>query len=255
MSETTIRHEVIELPSKGLLYSKDNALNTGTVDLKYSTAAEEDILTSTTLIKNKTVIDKFLQAIILTPGVNFNEILIGDKNALAFAARIMAFGENYSVKIKCTSCGALKKDIINLNTLENKNIDYTLLESGENSFEFKLPISGDTITIKLLTHQDIKEIENTIQNYKKLGKDSNPKEVTTRLRKTITSVNGDSDFKTISKYVFTIPSQDSYAIRQFIESITPDVDTNYNFICDECGYEEVIDIPIDVEFFWPSSRL
>ena len=52
--------ETVELPSKGLLYSKDNPLSSGTIEMKYMTAKEEDILSNSAYVKNGTVIDKLL---------------------------------------------------------------------------------------------------------------------------------------------------------------------------------------------------
>ena len=45
--------EVLSLPSKGLLYPEDSPLRSGTIDVKYMTAKEEDILTSTNLIRTR----------------------------------------------------------------------------------------------------------------------------------------------------------------------------------------------------------
>lgn len=256
MSEKTIRHEIVDLPSKGLLYSEDDPLHEGTIKLKYATAAEEDILTSTNLIKNKTVVDEFLKAVIITPNIDLNKMLIGDKNAIAFAARIMAYGKDYNIINKCPVCGASNKETIDLNLLDIKKVDYNLFKDGENSFEFKLPNSENTITFKLLTHKDVSEIDSTLKNYKKMGFDSGgSKEVTTRLRKTITAIDGDDNRKNVNIFVNDMLAKDTHAFRTYIEKISPDIDTRYRFECKECGHEEVIDIPIDVEFFWPSTRI
>ena len=42
--------EIIDLPSKGKVYSKDSPLESGKLEVKYMTAREEDILTSQNLI-------------------------------------------------------------------------------------------------------------------------------------------------------------------------------------------------------------
>ena len=53
--------EIIELPSKGLIYSKDNPLSKGMIEIKYMTAREEDILSSQNLIKKGIVLDKLFE--------------------------------------------------------------------------------------------------------------------------------------------------------------------------------------------------
>jgi hypothetical protein len=51
MTEVKFPTEVVDLPSKGLLYPKDSPLSSGQIEIKYMTAREEDILTSANLIK------------------------------------------------------------------------------------------------------------------------------------------------------------------------------------------------------------
>ena len=80
--------EEVTLPSKGLIYPKESPLSSGTLEMKYMTAREEDILTNESYIKNGTVIDKLLKALIVTP-INYNDLLIGDKNAIMVAARVL----------------------------------------------------------------------------------------------------------------------------------------------------------------------
>ena len=44
--------ETVELPSKGLLYPEGHPLSEGTIEIKYMTAKEEDILTNQNYITN-----------------------------------------------------------------------------------------------------------------------------------------------------------------------------------------------------------
>lgn len=74
--------EVLSLPSQGLLYPKDSPLRSGTIDVKYMTAKEEDILTSTNLIEQGVVITKLIESIIANPKVKLDDMLVGDKNAV-----------------------------------------------------------------------------------------------------------------------------------------------------------------------------
>ncbi len=92
--------EVLSLPSQGLLYPEDSPLRSGTIDVKYMTAKEEDILTSTNLIQQGVVLDKLLETLIVDKSINLDDILIGDKNALLVGARILAYGKNYEFSYK-----------------------------------------------------------------------------------------------------------------------------------------------------------
>ena len=51
--ETTYPSEVVDLPSQGHFYDKNNPLSSGTVNLKVMTAKEEDILTNQNYIKKE----------------------------------------------------------------------------------------------------------------------------------------------------------------------------------------------------------
>ena len=80
--------EEVTLPSKGLLYPEGSPLRSGKVTMKYMTAKEEDILTNQNYIKNGTVIDKLLQSLVVDT-TKLEDLLIGDKNAILVAARIL----------------------------------------------------------------------------------------------------------------------------------------------------------------------
>ena len=95
MAKTNFPTEEVNLPSKGYFYPKDNPLASGKVEMKYMTAREEDILTSPNLLKQGTAIDKLLEALIVDKKIKIADLLIGDKNALIIAARILAYGKRY----------------------------------------------------------------------------------------------------------------------------------------------------------------
>ena len=94
MAEFKIPTEQVTLPSKGLLYPKESPLSKGEIEMRYMTAAHEDILTNANYIRQGTVIDKLLKALIVTD-IDYNELLIGDKNAILIAARILGYGKDY----------------------------------------------------------------------------------------------------------------------------------------------------------------
>ena len=152
--------EIIDLPSKGKLYPADSPLSSGRVEMKYMTAKEEDILTSSNLIQKGIVIDTLLRALIISNGegksVNYGDLCIGDKNAIMVAARVLGYGADYPVEMSCPACQNKQKSSIDLASLENKVIDESLLADGP-IFDFHLPASKRDITFKILTHNDEKK--------------------------------------------------------------------------------------------------
>ena len=99
MSEHKFPTEIIDLPSNGKVYPKDSPLAEGKLELKYMTTREEDILMSENLIKKGVVIDKLLDSLIVTKGVSQETLILGDKNAVLVAARILAYGPEYTVEV------------------------------------------------------------------------------------------------------------------------------------------------------------
>jgi hypothetical protein len=240
MSEFKLPTETIELPSKGLLYPEDSELAKGVLEMKYMTAREEDILTNQSYIKNGTVLDKLMKSLIVTK-INYDDLLVGDKNAIMIAARILGYGAEYVFDY------AGEEQIVDLSSLDNKEIKKELFASRTNEFTFTLPKSKNNITFKLLTHKDEQEISRELEGLKKINKDSSP-ELSTRLKYIITSVEGKRDKKDIREFVDNyLLAQDSRSLREYIREIQPDVDLT--FFPD--GSEDRVNLPIGLKFFWP----
>jgi hypothetical protein len=240
MAEFKFPTETIELPSKGLVYPETSPLSKGTVEMKYMTAKEEDILTNQSYIKSGVVLDKLLQSLVVDKNINIDDLIVGDKNSLLIASRILGYGSKYSVIIRG------KEVDIDLSVLDNKEIDFSSFEQGKNEFSYTLESTGNTITYKLLTGKDEKVIEKEIAGIKKITPDVSP-ELTTRLKQMILSVNGDTDKKTIRDFVDNyFLARDSRAFREHIKNTQPDVNLNVTL---DSGEE--VAIPIGLSFFWP----
>ena len=239
--------ETIDLPSEGKLYPKDSPISSGKIDIKYMTAKEEDILTSQNLIKKGVVIDTLLNSLIVTKGITADDLLIGDKNAVMVAARILAYGGNYTVEVTNPQNGEKLQQTFDLTQCKfkelPKDIDYS-----NNEFKMDLPITKVPITYKLLTGKDEQLIAKEIKSLEKIGQTA---EVTTRLKYVITSVNGDNSASTVSNFVTNMLSKESLILREEIQRINPDVNLKQEI---EMGGETVeVDIPMTVEFFWPKA--
>jgi len=232
--------ETVDLPSKGLLYSEDNPLSSGQVEIKYMTAKEEDILTNANYINDGTVLDRLMKSLIVSD-INYNDLLIGDKNAIMIASRILGYGAEY----KFTYQG--EEHSVDLSQLENKTINESLFSKGNNKFSFTLPATKMDIEFKILTHGDEVKISQEIKGLKKLNSD-NSADLTTRLKHMILSVDGNTDKPTIRKFVDNyLLAQDARALRTHINEIQPDVDLT--FFRGQTGKKT--SLPIGLNFFWP----
>jgi len=250
MAELKLPTEMVSLPSKGLLYPKESPLSSGEVEMKYMTAKEEDILTNSNFIKNGTVVDKLLQSLIVTP-INYDDLLIGDKNAILIAARILGYGAEYPFKYT-NERGQEIEATVDLSKLNEKELDESLINNGVNEFMFTTPKTGTVLTFKLLTHGDEKKIEAEIKGLKKVNPNGSF-DVTTRLKYMVTSVNGDRDQKTIRDFIDNyLLAPDARALRDYYSKIQPDIKLKYTPE-DENYTGEGIDVPISINFFWPDA--
>jgi len=241
MSEFKIPTEMVDLPSKGLLYPEGNPLAEGKVEMKYMTAKEEDILTNQAYIKQGIVLDKLLQSLIVTK-INYDDLIVGDKNALMVAARVLGYGKDYDFVYDDESY------VVDLSAIENKVFDESLIKKGTNEFSYTLPNSGNLVTFKILTAGDDKKIDAELAGLKKINKDSSP-ELSTRLKYIITSINGDREAKTIRDFVDNhLLARDSRLLREYIRQVQPDVNLTFT----TTSGEEVA-IPVNLSFFWPDA--
>ena len=246
--------EVLSLPSQGLLYPEDSPLRSGTIDVKYMTAKEEDILTSTNLIQQGVVIDKLLESVIADPKIKASDLLLGDKNALLLGTRILGYGKDYEVSITDPDTQQQVKQVIDLTTIQHKEVDVSLYENG-NLFSYELPNSKIVLEFKLMTQQDEIEVQNILKDYEKLKQLTGiDRGLTTRLKYMIQSVDGNKEEKFIDNFVDNeFLALDARAFRKYRESIEPDVVMKFDYTS-QTGGNHKIDIPLGVEFFWPAAE-
>ena len=240
--------EKVTLPSKGLLYPKESPLAKGVIEMKYMTAREEDILTNQSLIQKGIVIDELLKSLIVTKGVDYNDLLVGDKNAIMVAARVLGYGADYSFSYNN------EEHTIDLTTIKDKQLDESLVVDGKNEFPFTLPTSKKEVTFKFLTHGDEQKIQKELKGLKKINKNAS-NDLTTRMKYILTSVDGDYEKKTIREFIDTeFLARDARELRNHISKIQPSVDLSYDYE-DQRGNITKIDIPVGIKFFWPDASV
>lgn len=247
MSNVTFPTEVIDLPSKGKFYPQGSPLSSGQIELKYMTAKEEDILTSTNLIQKGVVLDKLLDSLIVTRGVGHEDLLIGDSNAVMVASRILGYGKDYPIGVTCRKCGTSSEHTIDLSQLETKDVT-------ESDLKIKLPVSGKTVKLRLMTRKLEKEIQAELDSLKKIGLQVEP-EASTRLRYLIVEIDGSTNPKDIREAVDNMLVADTRALREFYRKVTPDIKFETKFTCESCNEEQILPFSIGLNFFWPDARV
>ena len=243
--------EVISLPSQGKCYSEDNPLSSGQIEIKYMTAKEEEILASQNLIRKGVVLDKLFESIIVDKNVNIDDILIGDKNAIMLAARILGYGPEYQVEIE-NELGEKDKITVDLSKVQTKETDFSKINT-DNKYTFTTT-NGQEIEFSLLTHGDEKKIDADVKALQRLNKGGSTGELTTRYRYMIQSIDGDSNVSSITKFINNqFLTRDTRKFRDLIRELQPDINMEFEYENPQTGEKEAKPIPMGVGFFWPSE--
>jgi len=247
--------EWVDLPSKGKYYPESHPFhNKESVEIKYMTAKEEDILSSRSLLKKGVAIDRLIKSVCVDR-VNTDSLLMGDKNAIMVAARITGYGEDYTVTVQCPVCD---------NRAENFNWDLSRVTLSVPDMEWlskhnyqptaqgytaTLPKTGAIVTVKFLTTADENKLDQLASNRKKakLGESR----MTDQFRQMVVDINGHTDRTLISKFADNMPAGDARVLRRTYAELKPDIDTSISYVCSDCLSESEVDMPMTANFFWP----
>jgi hypothetical protein len=195
-----------------------------------------------------------LKSIIKTP-ISFEDLILGDRNAILIAARILAYGKDYSFNY--FNPNTMESEVVkgDLQSVKYKEVDTTLFNE-KNEFSFELPFTKNTITFKALTVADDRKIDEEMKGMKKNLGEAAPGLLTTKLKHQITSINGDYSTKTVRDFIDSgaLLSQDSLPLRKYIESVIPDISTKITFSTKD-GEEVIDELPMTAEFFFPGSGI
>ena len=244
--------EVVDLPSRGIGYSKDHPLHgKETIEIRYMTAKQEDILTSQSLIKKGIVLERFMQSIIIDQNIKSEDLFVGDRNAILIAARISGYGAEYESRVNCPACGETSKFTFDLNDQkvhESQTAeDISLSVAANGTFQTTMPYSN--IKFKLLTGKDETYLSKLAQNKRK-GK-LQETTLTDQMKRLIVSIEGHEDQQIINKFVDNMPTLDSAHLRTCYKLANPDVKVTNEYTCPSCGHQEGMEVPFGADFFWP----
>jgi hypothetical protein len=248
--------EIVDLPSQGQYYPNDHPMNgVDSIEIRFMTAKEEDILTSKPLLKKGIAIDRMLQNIIVDKSIKIDNLLIGDKNAIILAARITGYGPEYATKVPCPACANLQSYTFDLYGCKSKlggvpEDDTSDAEETPNkTFVFTAPKTKAKVEVKLLDGNDEKALTRAAKTKKKHKLPETM--LTDQFRTYIVSVNGIDDPAYIGSFIENMPALDSKYIRTKYREFVPNVDMKQIFECDTCGFEDDMEVPLTADFFWP----
>lgn len=249
--------EIIDLPSKGMLYPQGHPLHgKDTIEIKQMTAKEEDMLTSRSLLQKGVALDRVLSSIIIDKSINADTLLVGDRNALIIAARISAYGNEYNTKVTCPACGTVQEynfDLNQQNVYSGSDVEEFVTDTATDGiFTTKLPRTGLNIGFRVLTGADERRLIEGVEMDRK-NKKVHERNVTRQLLNMIVSVNDNTTNEAVNYVVENLPSVDVRHLRQAYKAASPNVDLTQHFECNNCGHEQDMEVPLNADFFWPDA--
>ena len=248
--------EFVELPSQGKFYPEGHPLhNQETVEIRFMTAKEEDILTSKSLLKKGIVLNRLIDSVLVNKRLKSKDMLIGDKNAVLIATRVTGYGEEYNAKITCPNCRNVEDTSFNIEEVkrivEPEDIEGVTFTTP-NIFSVTVPASKAVVECRLLTGEDEQKLMRQEEQRRKHKLPSAT--LTNQLRQTIVSVNGISEPGNVNGFVDNMPARDSRFLRDIYQRIMPNVILEHAFECSSCDYVNAAQaVPLGTNFFWPDS--
>lgn len=245
----------VNLPSKGKYYD-DPELSGGEVEIYYMNAAHEDILSNKNYIRKNVVIDKFLESIVVNKNINPKRLLAADRTAIMYEARAAAYGNEFTSKITCNSCGKNNEVEISLNdvrTSEGDSLEPEAFITKDNTVKIRLPVASELserdFYVELIMTTG--ELEQKLKSVLDDDKNGGFKEALSML---VVDVDGHKDISTIKKFLGVMRAADSLFIKERYKKACPYVRLHHDFVCSNNSCNNVVEdmeVGITANFFWP----
>jgi len=243
--------EIVDLPSQGLLYPDDHPLkDVSSVEIKFMTTREEDLLVSPSLNEKGVAIDRVIESLLVSHRVNGSTLIPGDKTAILIAARKSAYGSDYTFRELCNVCSAINDISVSIDDVKIKELNQTETSFYKNgNIVVVLPKTETMVEMKILTSEDEKSIDETIA--RKIKNNLPGEELLTRYRKMIVTVNESDDTQNIINFINNLGIAESRYLKKKYAEMLPNIDFRYSHECNSCGNTMEGGVPIGGSFFWP----
>ena len=238
--------DVIPLPSKGKLYYNRKS----NIRVSYLTTADENILTSSNLLKSGEFLEILMNRKILEQEIRYKDLHVGDRNAIMIWLRATGYGEKYPVTL-LDEFGEPFETEIDLNELKIKELGAE--PDSEGLFEFNMKLSRANVKFRFLTCGDIDDIEAIVDREKENGSPID-NSLIYRMQKMIVEVNGNRNKENIAEFVQNIRIKDSSDFLTYVSDIESGIDLNLVVQTPGGGSVETF-LPLNVNFFWPNARI
>ena len=243
--------EGYELPSKGKIYG--NNVNPH-VELRSMTARDEMRRLSPSSTPLKTLADIIEGCCVEKPGIHVYDMSLGDYEFLLHKLRIVTYGEDYKVALRCSECGELIEAVAKLDQLNVKEFDEELIRDLQT---FSLPVSGRIVSLNFLTPRITEEMEVKARDMKRKYKGATIDfDTLVRVLCNIDLVDGEkkNEFE-LENFVTNLPARDLQKILNNIDKLNQQIglDNVLYLTCPKCGEEVTTFFRFGPEFFRPTT--
>lgn len=244
--------EFVDLPSKGVGYPKGHPIHgQDSIEIRYMTAKDEDILSNQSLIKKGIALERLLESIIVDRNIDPTSLLIADRNAILIKARGTAYGHDYEARVTCPKCDTTNNLVFDLRNpkvtggIKKDQEIVKITESGV--YTTKLPFSKFNITFRLANGVEEAKLAQVLMNDKKEFS------ISEQYKEMILSIEGYSEKDIINQFVDNMPMADSVHFKICLKHATPAVEISERMVCKNCSHEQEVQVPFGADFFWPNT--
>lgn len=250
--ESNFKQEVI-LPSQGLLNPE---IPEGKVVQRCMMVADQKFLSGSNQSASSSI-HQLLQRTTESPeGFDVSRLTLPDTLYLLFKLRILSYGNEYKFRTRCPECGNKIDVLLDLSTLP---VD--LLEDDyQDKLVVELPHRKDTVYTKILTNDDIDQINKEVKRRKKRN-NIDESDYILRIVRSIEKIvlsNPSKDGKKeltssadIERYINSLTDLDAATILAARDSVVYGITPTIEYVCPECGEYIDINVQFSSDFFRP----
>ena len=243
--------EGYELPSKGKIYS-DNV--NPHIELRSMTARDEMKRLSPSSTPLKTLADIIEGCCIEKPAIHVYDMALGDYEFLLHKLRIVTYGEDYKVSLRCPECGEVIEAIAKLDQLNVKEFDEELINELRT---FTLPKTGRIVSLNFLSPRSVEEMEVKTRDMKRKYKNATIDfETLVRLLVNIDTVDGEKKNEhELETLITNLPARDLQKILNNIDKLNQQIglENVLYLTCPKCNEEVSTFFRFGPEFFRPTT--
>jgi len=236
--------ENFTLPSKGLIYEKE--INPH-ITLRSMTTLEEMKRLSPTDTPYKVMSDIIEACMQDKPELHVYDMSLGDYQFLLHKIRVVSYGPEYKMLIKCNECGAVTESTANLDSLSVHEFTPDLIKQKL----ITLPKTNKQVVLRFQTPHDLDQIAYLSAEMKKKTKQNIDYSVLYTLMSIVEKVDGQVlDPVSSEEFIKTLPSKDANYILNKANKLSSSigVDNQIEVKCSSCGAQMKIPFRITSEF-------